>query len=69
MIRDWRLVGMVNRKAKWMSSDFMAASGAYLLWNVHPRWAAWTAIACMGTVAAWLRRRPERPPDEDSSSG
>ncbi|HBH38974.1 MAG TPA: DUF454 domain-containing protein [Curvibacter sp.] len=59
MIRDWHRGGVVSRKAKWMSSGFMAASGAYLLWSNHPRWAAWTAIACMGGVALWLWRRPE----------
>ena len=64
MIRDWRRGGVVSRKAKWMSSGFMAASGAYLLWSNHPRWAAWAAIACMGTVAVWLWRRPERHADE-----
>ena len=60
MIRDWRRGGVVSRKAKWMSSGFMAASGAYLLWSSHPRWAAWTAIGCMSCVAIWLWRRPEQ---------
>ncbi len=60
MIRDWRRGGVVRRRAKWMSTGFMSASGAYLLWSSHPRWAAWAAIACMGTVALWLWRRPER---------
>ena len=64
MIRDWRRGGVVSRKAKWMSSGFMAASGAWLLWSSHPRWAAWAAIACMGSVAAWLWRRPERHTEE-----
>ena len=69
MIRDWRRGGVVSRKAKWMSSGFMAASGAWLLWSSHPRWVAWAAIACMGSVAAWLWRRPEHFPDEDQDSG
>ncbi len=60
MIRDWRRGGVVSRKAKWMSSGFMAASAAWLLWSSHPRWAAWAAMACMGGVAVWLWRRPER---------
>ena len=60
MIRDWRRGGVVSRKAKWMSTGFMSASGAYLLWSKHPSWAAWVAIACMGMVAVWLWRRPER---------
>ncbi|MBX9959938.1 MAG: YbaN family protein [Burkholderiaceae bacterium] len=69
MIRDWRRGGVVSRKAKWMSSGFMAASGAWLLWSSHPRWAAWAAIACMGCVAVWLWQRPESFPDEDQNSG
>lgn len=64
MIRDWRRGGVVSRKAKWMSSGFMAASGAYLLWSSHPRWAAWTAIGCMSCVAIWLWRRPEQQAEE-----
>lgn len=67
MIRDWRRGGVVSRKAKWMSSAFMAASGAYLLWSNHPRWAAWAAIGCMGCVALWLWRRPEQFPAEPPS--
>lgn len=69
MIRDWRRGGVVSRRAKWMSTGFMSASGAYLLWSNHPRWAAWAAIACMGTVAAWLWRRPEKFPDDEQNSG
>ena len=30
MIRDWRRGGVVSRRAKWMASLMMAASGAYL---------------------------------------
>ncbi len=67
MIRDWRRGGVVSRKAKWMSSGFMAASGAYLLWSNHPRWAAWAAIGCMTCVALWLWRRPEQFPTEPPS--
>lgn len=61
MIRDWRHGGVVSRRAKWMASGMMSASGAYLLWSAHPRWAAWLAIVCMTCVAAWLWRRPEQP--------
>jgi uncharacterized membrane protein YbaN (DUF454 family) len=66
MIRDWRRGGVVSRKAKWMSSGFMAASGAWLLWSSHPRWAAWAAIGCMSCVAIWLWRRPEQFPADPS---
>ncbi len=62
MIRDWRRGGVVSRRAKWMATLMMAASGAYLLWSSHPRWAAWLAVACMASVATWLWRRPEKPP-------
>lgn len=63
MIRDWRRGGVVSRRAKWMATVFMSASGAWLLLGRHPRWAAWLAIACMASVALWLWRRPERPVD------
>ena len=68
MIRDWRRGGVVSRRANWMASVMMAASGAYLLWSTHPRWAAWLAIVCMTCVAAWLWRRPEQPPIEASDT-
>ena len=62
MIRDWRRGGVVSRRAKWMATGMMSASGIYLLWSPHPRWAAFLAIACMVTVALWLWRRPEQAP-------
>ena len=62
MIRDWRRGGVVSRRAKWMATLMMGASGAYLLWSSHPRWAAWLAIVCMACVATWLWRRPEQAP-------
>jgi uncharacterized protein len=63
MLRDWRCGGVVGRKAKWTATVFMSVSGAYLLLAGAPRWVAWLAIACMGAVALWLWRRPERLPD------
>lgn len=62
MIRDWRRGGVVSRRAKWMASLMMSASGLYLLLGGHPRWAAWLAIACMACVALWLWRCPEQAP-------
>jgi len=60
MIRDWRQGGVVRRRAKWMATAVMAASGVYLLgWSGAPRWAAISAIACMSAVALWLWRCPE----------
>ena len=63
MLRDWRCGGVVGRKAKWTATAFMSVSGAYLLLAGAPRWVAWVAVACMGAVALWLWRRPERLPD------
>ncbi len=69
MIRDWRRGGVVSRRAKWMASVMMAASGTYLLLSSHPRWAAWVAIVCMSTVATWLWRRPEHFSPEAEAAG
>jgi len=69
MIRDWRRGGVVRRRAKWMATGVMSASGIYLLLSSHPRWAAGLAIACMTAVALWLWQRPEHldemPPQQD----
>ena len=59
MIRDWQAHGAVSRRAKWLASVMMAASGALLL-AVAPPVSAAVAIACMAGVAAWLWCRPER---------
>ena len=64
MIIDWRRGGVVRRRSKWLSTLVMGATGVYLLLSGHPRWAAWLAIACMGSVSVWLWRRPERFADE-----
>lgn len=64
MIRDWRCGGVVRRRAKWMATGVMSASGLYLLLSTHPRWAAGLAITCMTAVAVWLWRRPEQLTDE-----
>jgi hypothetical protein len=68
MIRDWRRGGVVRRRAKWAATVVMAASAVYLLYAVRPRWAAFTAIACMATVLLWLWQRPEQHPPEDGAS-
>lgn len=69
MIRDWRRGGVVSRRAKWMATLMMGASGLYLLLGTSLRWSAWAAIACMATVAAWLWRRPETGPASPGDSG
>ncbi|RYD15891.1 MAG: DUF454 domain-containing protein [Lysobacteraceae bacterium] len=60
MIRDWQAHGAVSRRAKWLATVMMAASGAPLLAFASPRWAA-IGIAWMAAVALWLWLRPERP--------
>lgn len=64
MIRDWRRGGVVRRRAKWVATGVMSASGLYLLLSSHPRWTAGLAITCMTAVAVWLWRRPEQQTGE-----
>lgn len=59
-LRDWREGGVVPRRAKWLATGMMAASGVILLVVLPQRWAALAAIGCMACVALWLWRRPER---------
>ncbi len=62
LIRDWHAGGVVQRRSKWLASATMAASALLVLWWVGPRWPAWLAMACMGSVLLWLWRRPEALP-------
>ena len=62
LIRDWHAGGVVQRRSKWIASATMAASALLMLWWVGPRWPAWLAMACMGSVLLWLWRRPEALP-------
>lgn len=55
----WRRGGVVPRRAKWLATGMMAASGAGMLLVLGPRWFVFAAIATMAAVAAWLWRRPE----------
>lgn len=59
LLRQWREAGVVPRRAKWLATVMMAASGGVLLAVVPRPWMAWLAIACMTAVLAWLWRRPE----------
>lgn len=61
-LRDWREGGLVPRRAKWLATGMMAASGVILLVVLPQRWAALAAIGCMACVALWLWRRPEKVP-------
>ena len=67
MIRDWRLGGVVSRRAKWIATLMMAASALYLLWAVSSRWAVGLAVGSMALVLTWLWRRPEQFEDGESS--
>lgn len=58
-IRDWRVGGVVRRKAKWAATIVMAASAMIILvLDVKP-WAQVMSIGTMVMVGAWLWRRPE----------
>lgn len=59
MIRDWQAHGAVSRRAKWLATTMMTASGIFML-VFAPRVSALITIACMAAVALWLWRRPER---------
>jgi len=62
MIVDWQRHGAVSRRAKRFAAAAMAAC-ALVLWLTAPRW--WMAAlgtGVMAVVAAWLRARPEPPP-------
>lgn len=58
-IRRWRERGAVPRRAKWLSSLTMLASGALIVLSGLPLWLKWGAPITMAAVAAWLWRRPE----------
>ena len=62
MIRDWQQHGAVSRRAKGMASLAMALSACAMLAFAPRLWMALPPIVCMGGVALWLWRRPERPP-------
>lgn len=61
-LRAWRDAGVVPRRAKWLATGMMGASGVLILLAVRPLWAPVLAVACMAAVAAWLWRRPEAAP-------
>lgn len=63
MLREWRLGGVVRRRAKWAATLTMAASALFLLWSMHKLWMALVVIALMVCVLVSLWRRPEKLPD------
>jgi uncharacterized protein len=62
LLRDWYEAGLVPRRAKWITTLMMSASGATMLVvtpaNYMP--AAIGLIAAMAAVGIWLWRRPEQ---------
>ncbi len=58
-IRDWRLGGIVRRKAKWAATIVMTASAAIILVLAVKPWVQVLSIGTMVIVGAWLWRRPE----------
>jgi uncharacterized membrane protein YbaN (DUF454 family) len=61
-IRDWRLGGVVSRKAKWAATLMMSLSAVIILFVVTKWWAQVFSIGTMATVAVWLWQRPEELP-------
>lgn len=59
-IRDWRLGGVVGRKAKWAATFAMSASVVIILISGARPGAQGMSFATMVIVGAWLWRRPER---------
>ena len=64
MLQEWRLGGVVRRRAKWAATVAMSASGLFMLWSMQKRWLAVALIAVMACVAVWLWLRPENLPVE-----
>jgi uncharacterized membrane protein YbaN (DUF454 family) len=62
LLRDWHEAGVVPRRAKWLATLMMAASGATMLFIVPANFVPGVLLlmAAMVAVAVWLWRRPER---------
>lgn len=68
LIRDWQRDGSVPRRAKWLATWAMLASGLLLvalMWlgAAHRAWMLALPIGCMAVVCIWLWLRPEPPVD------
>ena len=59
-IRDWRVGGVVSRKAKWFATVTMTLSAVLILVSPLRPWAQGMIIGTMVVVGAWLWRRPEQ---------
>ncbi|EJB8465263.1 YbaN family protein [Acinetobacter baumannii] len=58
-LRDWRVNGTVPRKAKWIATIMMTASGILMLFTSAPFWVKVFTDTTMLVVAIWLWLRPE----------
>ncbi|MDV7654625.1 YbaN family protein [Acinetobacter baumannii] len=58
-LRDWRANGTVPRKAKWIATIMMTASGILMLFTSAPFWVKVFTDTTMLVVAIWLWLRPE----------
>ncbi|MGU2819807.1 YbaN family protein [Acinetobacter baumannii] len=58
-LRDWRANGTVPRKAKWIATIMMTASGILMLFTSAPFWVKVFTDTAMLVVAIWLWLRPE----------
>lgn len=58
-LRDWRAIGTVPRKAKWIATIMMTASGILMLFTSAPFWVKVFTDTTMLVVAIWLWLRPE----------
>jgi uncharacterized membrane protein YbaN (DUF454 family) len=50
----------VRRRAKWMATLAMVASGGATVHLLQAHWIALAAVAVMACVLVWLWRRPEQ---------
>ncbi|MDA4967686.1 YbaN family protein [Acinetobacter baumannii] len=58
-LRDWRANGTVPRKAKWIATIMMTASGILMLFTSALFWVKVFTDTTMLVVAIWLWLRPE----------
>ena len=64
-LTDWRRGRVVRRRSKWLATATMAASAAFMLFTVGPRWWVLCVIAFLAAVLGWLWQRPEAMPAQE----
>jgi hypothetical protein len=62
LLRDWYEAGVVPRRAKWLATLMMAASGVSMLFITPANFLAGVLVLIVAMVAVgiWLWRRPEQ---------